>query len=76
MALHIGFSLSKLSPKLDHPEGTRLHLVQSRNFLALLLVYLRGRILCCFPLTASGLLPHGDGKRRAAGDTSRVIDGS
>lgn len=32
--------LVQLPPKLDHPEGIHLCLVQSRHFLALLLVYL------------------------------------
>lgn len=43
--------------------------------LALLLVYLRGLISCFFFLAASVLLPPGDRKRQAIGDTLRVIDG-
>lgn len=64
-----------LSPKPDHLEGTRLRSVQSCHPGLVALSPARTD-LCCFPLAASVLLPHGDGKRQAIGDTSRVIDGS
>lgn len=62
-------------PTKARPSRRNLRLVWSRRFLALLLVYLRGLILCFFSLAASVLLPPGDGKRQAIGDTLRVIDG-
>lgn len=62
-------------PTKARPSRRSLCLVQSCRFLALLLVYLRGLILCFFSSAASVLLPPGDGKRQAIGDTLRVIDG-
>lgn len=61
---------------VQRPPRLDLRSVQSRHFLALLLVYLRGLILCFFSLAASVLLPPGGERRQAIGDTRGVLDGS
>lgn len=84
--VHVSVSTQKASVLLhgspywlflvQRPPRLDLRSVQSRHFLALLLVYLRGLILCFFSLAASVLLPPGGERRQAIGDTRGVLDGS